>query len=164
MDGAAPHCFDRLSQAARSALMARIRGRDTAPEVRLRALLHALGYRFRLHRADLPGTPDVVLPARRKALFLHGCFWHRHKGCRHATLPRTRAAFWEAKFARNVARDRRVRRALNRAGWSVGVVWACALRDEDALARRLRRFLGPPGVARGAQAGILARPDGGRTR
>jgi DNA mismatch endonuclease, patch repair protein len=145
VDGVAPHRFDRLSAEERSALMARIRGRDTAPEVRLRALLHAMGYRFRIHRADLPGTPDVVLPARGKVLFLHGCFWHRHTGCRHATVPRTRTEFWHEKFARNLARDRRVRRALNRAGWSVGVVWECALRDEASLERRLLRFLGPPG-------------------
>ena len=126
--------------------MARIRGRDTKPELRLRALLHAMGYRFRLHRADLPGRPDVVLPGRGKVVFVHGCFWHRHAGCRHATVPRTRA--WtsgQEKFARNVARDARTRRALNRAGWSVAVVWECALRDEDRVARRLARFLGPPG-------------------
>jgi DNA mismatch endonuclease (patch repair protein) len=144
VDGAS-HRFDCLTPEARSALMARIRGRDTAPEIRLRALLHAMGYRFRIHRADLPGTPDVVLPGRGKVVFLHGCFWHRHAGCRHATVPRTRAEFWEAKFARKIARDRRVRRALNRAGWSVGIVWECALRDEAGLTRRLERFLGPPG-------------------
>jgi DNA mismatch endonuclease (patch repair protein) len=143
--GGGEHRFDRLSLEARSALMARIRGRDTKPEVRLRALLHAMGYRFRIHRADLPGTPDVALPGRRKVVFLHGCFWHRHEGCRHATMPRTRAEFWREKFARNVARDARVRRALNRAGWSVAVVWECALRDEERLARRLERFLGPAG-------------------
>ena len=148
MDGGyGHHRFDRLTPEARSALMARIRGRDTAPELRLRALLHAMGYRFRLHRADLPGTPDVVLPGRRKVLFLHGCFWHRHAGCRFATVPRTRVGFWDEKFARNLARDARVRRALNRAGWSVAVVWECALRDEARLARRLERFLGPAGAA-----------------
>jgi DNA mismatch endonuclease, patch repair protein len=139
------HRFDRLTPEARSALMARIRGKDTAPEVRLRALLHGMGFRFRCHRADLPGTPDVVLPGRGKVLFLHGCFWHRHPGCRHATVPRTRVEFWEAKFERNVVRDRWARRALNRDGWSVGVVWECALRDEARLERRLLRFLGPPG-------------------
>ena len=144
--GGAPAArFDRLTPEARSALMARIRGRDTSPELALRRLLHGLGYRFRCHRADLPGTPDVVLPGRGKVLFLHGCFWHRHPGCRHATTPRTRPEFWRLKFERNLARDRRARRALNRAGWSVGVVWECALRDEARLARRLLRFLGPPG-------------------
>jgi DNA mismatch endonuclease (patch repair protein) len=127
--------------------MARIRGRDTSPELALRRLLHGLGYRFRCHRADLPGTPDIVLPGRGKVLFLHGCFWHRHAGCRHATMPRTHPEFWRLKFERNLARDRRTRRALNRAGWSVGVVWECALRDEERLARRLLRFLGPPGAA-----------------
>jgi DNA mismatch endonuclease, patch repair protein len=142
---AAPHRFDRLTPEARSALMARIRGRDTSPELALRRLLHGMGYRFRCHRADLPGTPDIVLPGRGTVLFLHGCFWHRHPGCRHATTPRTRPEFWRLKFERNLARDRRTRRALNRAGWSVGVVWECALRDEDRLARRLLRFLGPPG-------------------
>jgi DNA mismatch endonuclease, patch repair protein len=148
-DGGSASRFGRLTPEARSALMARIRGRDTSPELALRRLLHGLGYRLRCHRADLPGTPDIVLPGRGKVLFLHGCFWHRHAGCRHATTPRTRPEFWRLKFERNLARDRRTRRALNRAGWSVGVVWECALRDEDRLARRLLRFLGPPGGGAG---------------
>ena len=138
--------FDRLTPEGRSALMARIRGKDTKPEVRLRSLLHGLGYRFRCHRADLPGTPDIVLPGRGKVLFLHGCFWHRHEGCRCATVPRTRVEFWRAKFERNVRRDRAVRRALNAAGWSAGVVWECQMRDTARLERRLARFLGPPGT------------------
>jgi DNA mismatch endonuclease (patch repair protein) len=145
MDGGGAR-FDRLTPEARSALMARIRGRDTAPEIRLRRLLHGMGYRFRLHRADLPGRPDIALPGRRKVVFLHGCFWHRHPGCPQATMPRTRIGFWRAKFERNVARDRSVRRALNRAGWGVAVVWECALREEARVARRLERFLGPPGA------------------
>lgn len=137
--------FDRLTTGARSALMARIRGKDTTPERRVRSLLHGMGYRFRLHARDLPGTPDVVLRPRRKAVFVHGCFWHRHAGCAGATVPRTRPEFWSDKFGRNVRRDARARRALNRAGWSVCVVWECqvaaARREPSRLEARLRRFL-----------------------
>lgn len=146
MPGAAPFRHDPLTPAARSALMACIRDRDTAPELHLRRLLHGMGYRFRLCRADLPGRPDIVLPGRRKVIFVHGCFWHRHEGCPQAGMPRVRAAFWRAKFAANRARDRRARRALNRAGWGVAVVWECRLRRaEGQVLRRLARFLGPPG-------------------
>lgn len=124
--------------------MAAIRGRDTKPEVRVRRLLHALGYRFRLQRRDLPGRPDIVLPARRKAIFVHGCFWHRHD-CRRAVLPKTRADWWAAKLGRNVERDRAAVAALEALGWDVLTVWECGVPDEAALSESLRRFLGPPG-------------------
>lgn len=122
--------------------MARIGPRDTNPEMVVRRLLHAIGRRFRLHRRDLPGTPDIVLPASRKAIFVHGCFWHRHEGCAKATTPKTRAEFWQEKFDRNVARDARKEAELRAAGWDVTTVWECETRDLAALEIRLRDWLG----------------------
>lgn len=122
----------------RSRNMAAIHGRDTTPERRVRSLLHQLGYRFRLHRRDLPGSPDIVLPKHHTVVFVHGCFWHRHPGCRYTTTPRTRAAFWQSKFRQNVERDARQISELRAAGWSVMVVWECELRDIEALTTRLR--------------------------
>lgn len=122
----------------RSRNMAAIRGRDTTPERRVRSLLHQLGYRFRLHRRDLPGSPDIVLPKHHTVVFVHGCFWHRHPGCRYTTTPRTRTAFWQAKFRQNVERDARQISELRAAGWSVVVVWECELRGIEALTTRLR--------------------------
>ena len=122
-------------------MMARIGQRNTAPEIAVRRVLHAFGARFRLHRRDLPGTPDIVLPGRRLALLVHGCFWHRHKGCRFAYMPKTRIEFWRAKFARNVSRDREVERALGSLGWRVAIIWECETEDPAALARRLKKVL-----------------------
>jgi DNA mismatch endonuclease (patch repair protein) len=121
-------------------MMARIGQRDTAPEIAVRRLLHRLGIRFRLHRRDLPGTPDIVLPGRRIAVLVHGCFWHRHAGCRFAYNPKSRVDFWQAKFDRNVARDSEVRKALSDLGWRVHVVWECETGDLAALQKRLRRL------------------------
>lgn len=121
--------------------MARVRGKDSGPEWVVRRLLHSMGWRYRLHARDLPGRPDIVVRSRRRAIFVHGCFWHRHEGCRRATMPATRTEFWAAKFAANVERDRRVFEALRTAGWSVLVVWECELRDRDALAARLDAFM-----------------------
>ncbi|EWY40534.1 XorII very short patch repair endonuclease [Skermanella stibiiresistens SB22] len=118
---------------ARSALMAKIGPRDTRPEMRVRKLAHAMGLRYRLHRRDLPGKPDMVFPSRRVALFVHGCFWHRHPGCKANRLPKTRVDFWEAKFQGNVERDARVTAELERRGWTVLVIWECETRDEDHL-------------------------------
>ena len=109
----------------RSAVMARIRGRDTKPELIVRSLLHRSGLRFSLRRKDLPGKPDIVLPKYRTAIFVHGCFWHRHKGCPVATMPKSRQAFWLAKFEANVARDKRNQRDLKKTGWKVIVLWEC---------------------------------------
>lgn len=122
--------------------MARIGPRDTKPEKLVRRLLHAMGRRFRLHRRDLPGTPDIVLPATRKAIFVHGCFWHRHEGCRKATTPKTRTDFWLDKFAANVERDARKELQLRAAGWDVITVWECETRDLATLEIRLRDWLG----------------------
>jgi DNA mismatch endonuclease (patch repair protein) len=125
----------------RSAMMARIGQRNTAPEIAVRRALHRLGLRFRLHRRDLPGTPDIVLPARRLALLVHGCFWHRHHGCRLAYTPKSRPKFWNAKFERNVTRDQEVRQALTDLGWRVLVVWECETRDLAILERRVLEII-----------------------
>lgn len=134
---------DPLSPAQRSALMSRIRGKDTQPELAVRRLLHAMGYRFRLHRRDLPGTPDIVLPGRRKVVFVNGCFWHGHRTCKVGRTPKTRTEFWTQKMARNRRRDARKVRALRAAGWKVTIVWECQTRTPSTLATRLRAFLGP---------------------
>lgn len=117
--------------------MARIKGRDTAPEILVRRLLHALGYRFRLHRRDLPGCPDIVLPRHHTVIFVHGCFWHCHAGCPRATLPVRNAEFWRAKLEGNRARDIQHASDLASAGWQVLVVWQCEIRDWEALRTRL---------------------------
>lgn len=129
--------------------MARIRGKDTKPELSVRRLLHGLGYRYRLHRRSLPGTPDLVFPRRRKVVLVHGCFWHWHEACRHAArLPKTRSTFWAAKLARNRARDAENARDLAELGWEAHVVWECEVKDREALAARLRAFLdGEPPAA-----------------
>jgi DNA mismatch endonuclease (patch repair protein) len=123
---------DSLTSERRSWNMSRIRGRDTAPEVRLRSLLHRAGYRFRLHDRKLPGRPDIVLPKYRAMIFVHGCFWHRHEGCSNATTPSTRPEFWNAKFEGNVARDRANAERLSDLGWQVIVVWECDLKKDPA--------------------------------
>ena len=124
----------------RSAMMARIGQKNTAPEIAVRRILHRLGIRFRLHRRDLPGTPDIVLPGRRTAILVHGCFWHRHHGCRFAYTPKSRVEFRKAKFDRNVARDGQVQKALATLGWRPHVVWECETNDLAALEKRLRRL------------------------
>jgi DNA mismatch endonuclease, patch repair protein len=124
----------------RSANMARIGQRDTAPELAVRRSLHSLGYRFRLHRPDLPGKPDITLPRHRLAILVHGCFWHRHPRCRFTYTPKTRVEFWTHKFDQNVARDRRVDRELRSMGWTVLTVWECETFDSVALTQRLERF------------------------
>ncbi len=130
---------DGLSAERRSAVMSRVRSKDTKPEIRLRKALHAMGYRFRLHRKDLPGKPDVVLPRHRTALFVNGCFWHQHPGCRKATVPENNREYWERKLSRNVVRDREAVEALEEAGWRTVVLWECEMpRDEAAMRERLR--------------------------
>ncbi len=131
---------DSSISAIRSRNMAAIRGRDTSPELKVRSLLHRLGYRFRLHRRDLPGSPDIVLPRHRTLVFVHGCFWHRHPGCSRTTTPKTRADFWARKFEQNEERDQRQQRQLREMGWSVMVVWECELRDLPSLTARLVRI------------------------
>jgi DNA mismatch endonuclease, patch repair protein len=132
--------MDVHSRATRSRNMAAIRSVNTKPEMRVRSALHALGYRFRLHRKDLPGRPDIVLPRLRTVIFVHGCFWHCHRCKYGAVVPATRADFWAAKRAGNVARDRRNRSALRRAGWRVCVLWECEVRTPVAAASRVARL------------------------
>ena len=122
---------DIVSTLKRSQMMSGIRGKDTAPEMRVRRLLHRLGYRFRLHRRDLPGSPDIVLPKYRVAIFVHGCFWHFHQGCRLAKMPVTHEEFWRAKLFRNRERDAASVAALMATGWRVLQVWECFLRDSS---------------------------------
>lgn len=125
---------DILTPEQRSALMARIGPRDTKPEMRVRRVAHALGLRYRLHRRDLPGTPDLVFPKWRVAMFVNGCFWHRHPGCPKSYTPKSRVTFWQKKFAENVARDRRVARELERLGWRPVVIWECETENPEQLA------------------------------
>lgn len=127
--------------AGRSAIMRAVPRMHSEPELRVRKALFRLGRRFRLHRGDLPGTPDIVLSRLRLAVFVHGCFWHRHPGCKLASTPRTRAEFWQAKFARNIQRDAAAEAALSNKGWRVLIVWECETRNVVALADRLERDL-----------------------
>lgn len=121
---------DIVGRDVRSRMMAGIRGKHTQPEIRVRRFLHARGFRYLLHRRDLPGTPDLVLPKYGAVVFVHGCFWHAHQKCKYAKLPATRADFWRAKLEGNRARDRRDAQKLFDAGWRVAVIWECALREE----------------------------------
>jgi DNA mismatch endonuclease (patch repair protein) len=133
--------MDVVSQAQRSAMMSGIRGRDTGPELVVRRALHRLGFRYRLHRRDLPGTPDLVFPRRHAVLFVHGCFWHRHAGCRLAYEPKSNVEFWRRKFARNVARDAMTTSQLREEGWAVLTVWECEVREVADLPKVLERRL-----------------------
>lgn len=133
--------MDRLRPDARRRLMQAVRSKDTGPELVVRSLLHRLGYRFRVHRKDLAGTPDIVLSSRRAAIFVHGCFWHGH-GCRIGRLPKTKLDYWGPKIEATRKRDRRKKAALVAAGWRVLVVWQCKLSHPEALAERLVVFLG----------------------
>ena len=138
---------DNRTPESRSALMARIGGKHTAPEVCVRRMLHSLGYRFRLHRKDLPGTPDIVFPSRRRIVFVNGCFWHAH-GCKIGMPPKSRSRFWTAKCERNRARDQRNVADLRSMGWRTLTVWQCETRVSKRMERKLRAFLGPPGEIR----------------
>jgi len=131
---------ETLPDAKRSALMSRVRSRNTTPELAVRRLAHALGYRFRLHKKALPGTPDLVFAGRKKVIFVHGCFWHRHQGCSKASTPKTRKEFWQSKFNANMQRDARNVAALKQLGWDVLVVWECETLSRS-LKKRLSRFL-----------------------
>lgn len=135
--------MDTLSPAARSARMARVRSRDSRPEMLVRRLVHAMGFRYRLHDRRLPGAPDLVFRSRRKAIFVHGCFWHRHPDstCKLARLPKSRLDFWGPKLQSNRERDLRQQVELKTLGWDFLVVWECELRNRVELAERLRRFI-----------------------
>jgi DNA mismatch endonuclease (patch repair protein) len=132
---------DVFSPQKRSSVMRRVKSRDTGPEKTVRRLLTGLGARYRLHRKDLPGNPDVVMPGRRLALFVHGCFWHGHDCARGSRAPKQNADYWQAKIGRNRARDTASTAALRAAGWRVETIWECEMKDETALTARLRALL-----------------------
>jgi DNA mismatch endonuclease (patch repair protein) len=134
---------DTLSPHERSQLMNRIRGKNTKPELFVRRLLHSMGYRFRLHRHDLPGKPDIVLPRHGVCIFVHGCFWHLHRNCKDARIPKTRTSWWRKKLEGNAARDKRHAAALRRLGWRVVTVWECQTEKPEHLLKRLLRILPP---------------------
>lgn len=139
-----PARTDVYDAAKRSAVMARVKGRDTAPELKVRKLLTGLGARYRLHRKDLPGSPDIVLPGRKLAIFVHGCFWHGHDCARGARTPKANRDYWVGKVERNRTRDRASIQALTRGGWRVAVIWECQMKDSAALETRLRSWLDAP--------------------
>jgi DNA mismatch endonuclease, patch repair protein len=128
----------------RSALMARVKAKNSRPEMMVRKTVHAFGFRFRLHRRDLPGSPDLVFPRLKKVIFVHGCFWHRHKGCPRTTTPKTRLKFWTTKFKANTRRDAQVEAAIRAAGWRVLIIWECDTFDPKRLAHKLTTFLRSP--------------------
>jgi DNA mismatch endonuclease (patch repair protein) len=134
---------DTLTRLARSERMSRVRSRDTGPEWKVRRLVHGLGYRYRLHCKELPGTPDLVFPARRKVIFVHGCFWHRHPDprCKLARLPKSRLDFWKPKLEGNRARDIEKQEELMSCGWSVLVLWECELADTSGLEEKINNYL-----------------------
>lgn len=136
---------DTFTKAERSRIMAAVKSKDTAPEMVVRRLAHSLGYRYRLHDRSLPGTPDLVFPRLRKVINVNGCFWHMH-GCAYCRVPSSHRRYWTAKLRRNATRDKRVQRALRRAGWGVMVIWECQTRPDrlDRLRARINRFLSPP--------------------
>ncbi len=133
--------MDSLTPAERSERMSRIRGKDTEPEMLVRRIVWRMGFRYRLHRRDLPGTPDLAFIGRKKAIFVHGCFWHQHEDCGIYRMPKTRRGFWLPKLRENKERDARNVARLRDMGWAVLVVWECELRDTEAVAERLRAFL-----------------------
>lgn len=154
-----------MSPVQRSSLMSRIRGKDTGPEIAVRRLAHSLGFRFRLHRRDLPGSPDLVFPRLGKVVLVHGCFWHRHQdpACRNAVLPKTRPEWWLAKLSANVARDARNMERLSAEGWEVLVLWECEVRC-SAFTAKLADFLGAsgrPATRSSARAGVRPSPGSG---
>ncbi|HOE66447.1 MAG TPA: very short patch repair endonuclease [Candidatus Hydrogenedentes bacterium] len=133
--------MDTFTPETRSRVMARVRGKDTQPELRLRRILHGMGYRYRLHVAALPGKPDIVFPSRRKIVFMHGCFWHGHSCRAGQKRPASNRIYWDEKLAKNMARDKSNRRQLGKLGWRILVVWECQMRNEARLGRRLVDFL-----------------------
>ena len=124
---------DHLSPEKRSENMRSIKSKDTVPEKKVRSVAHRLGLRFRLHRRDLPGSPDLLFPSRKIALFVHGCFWHRHEGCAEASTPKTNKGYWSAKFTRNVERDNENKRKLEEKGWKVLVIWECETKSQENI-------------------------------
>jgi len=140
--GEEPDRLDPLSPKARSEQMRRVRSKDTGPELVVRRLVHSMGYRYRLHSKTLPGHPDLVFAGRRKVIFVHGCFWHRHEGCPRCRMPKSRVDFWKPKLEGNQKRDQANQLRLRELGWDHLVVWECELKDASSLASRIKQFLG----------------------
>jgi DNA mismatch endonuclease, patch repair protein len=149
--------MDRISARSRSDNMSRIRSKNTSPELLVRRELYALGFRFRLHCSDLPGKPDLIFRSRKKVIFIHGCFWHRHPHCVDGRLPKTNAQYWGPKLKRNVVRDSESQAKLRSLGWRVFTVWECELKDLGHVTKALKQFLGRPSAPSGRRGG-LARP------
>lgn len=133
--------MDTVSASQRSAIMSRVHSRDTKPEVFVRRIVYAMGYRYRLHAVDLPGKPDLVFRSRRKVIFIHGCFWHRHSGCAHARLPKSRLEFWVPKLEANRRRDMKNEHSLQAANWGVLIIWECELGETKKLEYKIKEFL-----------------------
>jgi DNA mismatch endonuclease (patch repair protein) len=141
--------IDTLAKAERSECMRRIRGKNTRPEMFVRRLVYGMGYRFRLHRKDLPGCPDLVFPRYKKALFVHGCFWHSHPGCKRATIPKSHQDYWRSKLEKNRDRDKKSQAALLAAGWDIMIVWECEIKNND-LTEKIKLFLSQPVLSHSA--------------
>jgi DNA mismatch endonuclease (patch repair protein) len=139
----ARRCMDTLSPQERSERMARVKGKDTKPELAVRRLVYRLGFRYRLHAGHLPGKPDLVFSRRKQAIFVHGCFWHRHGRCPLCRMPKSRLGFWKPKLEGNRARDVRNQRKLRQEGWRLLVIWECQLTDERRVEEKVLRFLKP---------------------
>lgn len=133
--------MDRISKEHRSWNMSQITGKDTKPEIEVRKMLHHMGYRFRLHRKDLPGHPDIVLAKYKTVIFVHGCYWHRHQDCNLLYTPKTHVDFWEKKFSENVVRDFRNQEELAKLGWRVGIIWECETENQDVLSQRIKEII-----------------------
>jgi len=132
---------DKLNTEQRSKNMAAVKGKNTAPEIRVRQMLHKMGFRFRLHRKDLPGKPDLVLPKYRLCIFVHGCFWHQHPGCKRATIPESNQEFWLTKFQGTLKRDKQAEKELRQQGWRVCIIWECETKKEESLDRVIHRYM-----------------------
>tara|TARA_Y100000746_G_scaffold76986_1_gene64847 strand:+ start:184 stop:600 length:417 start_codon:yes stop_codon:yes gene_type:complete len=132
---------NHIISASRSKNMSAIKSKNTKPEVEVRKLLHSMGFRFRLHKKDLPGSPDIVLPKYKTVIFVHGCFWHRHQNCKYASNPKTRVDFWNKKFKDNIERDIKVRKELENLEWNCLIIWECQIKNKTYLKEKLRTFL-----------------------
>ena len=133
--------MDTVSKKKRSEIMSRVKCKNTRPEMLVRRMIHGMGYRYRLHASDLPGKPDIVFRNRKKVIFVHGCFWHRHKNCKYSRLPKSRVTYWTEKLDKNRSRDRLNIARLRKGGWEVLVIWQCELRDIESLEKRVVQFL-----------------------
>ena len=133
--------MDHLTKSKRSENMSRIKNKNTTPEIIVRKILHSMGYRYRLHTASVYGKPDIVIKTKRKAVFVHGCFWHRHSNCNLATTPKTNTSYWEKKFQTNIARDKIVQEHLSKENWTFLIIWECEIKDKAELKKKLSKFM-----------------------